>query len=393
MLEERLAQELKRRNLDREREKREYQRICAESEEIRDLKQKLQAAYTNKERTAQLQETQVRREIDVVNEARLERAMLENAERELQRVAQAEARKKQDRLRSKEVLQAQILEKERLRQEAYEQYLKERGQVDAIVNRIIQEDIRAQRDAESKKQQALRDMFESFKMRDEQRAHEIERDKQELDALRMFQLEQEARETQLLALRAKKEEARNEIFERLEADERKRREEQEQLENLKNDLYYEEFEFNERMKELERQDQQLRVRQELMAAREYQMKLKEERRAEEDRLEKEFRDKMLAKFAEDDRLEQMNAQRRRMKELEHKHQIDLLWDQKKQMLKAQQDREDEERRAQMADDQRKRDIIEQERQRLLREHLPVVASYLPKGTLRTQDERRFIAPS
>jgi hypothetical protein len=82
-----------------------------------------------------------------------------------------------------------------------------------------------------------------------------------------------------------------------------------------------------------------------------------------------------------------------MKELEHKHQIDLLWDQKKQMLKAQQDREDEERRAQMADDQRKRDIIEQERQRLLREHLPVVASYLPKGTLRTQDERRFIAPS
>jgi hypothetical protein len=319
--------------------------------------------------------------------------MLENAERELQRVAQAEARKKQDRLRSKEVLQAQILEKERLRQEAYEQYLKERGQVDAIVNRIIQEDIRAQRDAESKKQQALRDMFESFKMRDEQRAHEIERDKQELDALRMFQLEQEARETQLLALRAKKEEARNEIFERLEADERKRREEQEQLENLKNDLYYEEFEFNERMKELERQDQQLRVRQELMAAREYQMRLKEERRAEEDRLEKEFREKMLAKFAEDDRLEQMNAQRRRMKELEHKHQIDLLWDQKKQMLKAQQDREDEERRAQMADDQRKRDIIEQERQRLLREHLPVVASYLPKGTLRTQDERRFIAPS
>jgi len=393
MLEERLAQELKRRNIEREREKREYQRICAESEEIRDLKQKLQAAYTNKERTAQLQETQVRREMDVVNEARLERAMLENAERELQRVAEAEARKKQERLRSKEVLQAQILEKERLRQEAYEQYLKERSQVDAIVNRIIQEDIRAQRDAESKKQHSLRDMYESFKMRDEQRANEIERDKQELEALRLFQREQEARETQLAALRAKKEEARNEIFERLEADEKRRREEQEQLENLKNDLYYEEFEFNERMKELERQDQQLRVRQELMAAREYQMKLKEERKQEEERLEKEFRDKMLAKFAEDDRLEQMNAQRRRMKELEHKHQIDLLWDQKKQMLKAQQDREDDERRAQMADDQRKRDVIEQERQRLLREHLPVVSDYLPKGTLRTHDERRFIAPS
>ena len=33
---------------------------------------------------------------------------------------------------------------------------------------------------------------------------------------------------------------------------------------------------------------------------------------------------MLAKFAEDDRIEQMNAQRRRMKQLEHKRAVEKL---------------------------------------------------------------------
>ena len=35
---------------------------------------------------------------------------------------------------------------------------------------------------------------------------------------------------------------------------------------------------------------------------------------------------MLAKFAEDDRIEQMNAQRRRMKQLEHKRAVERLID-------------------------------------------------------------------
>ncbi len=47
----------------------------------------------------------------------------------------------------------------------------------------------------------------------------------------------------------------------------------------------------------------------------YQLKLKAERLAEERRMEEEFKIKMAEKFAEDERLEQMNAQKRRMREL------------------------------------------------------------------------------
>ena len=44
--------------------------------------------------------------------------------------------------------------------------------------------------------------------------------------------------------------------------------------------------------------------------------------AEEQRLEEVFKKKMMEKFAEDDRIEQMNQQRRRMKELEHKREVE-----------------------------------------------------------------------
>lgn len=42
-------------------------------------------------------------------------------------------------------------------------------------------------------------------------------------------------------------------------------------------------------------------------------------------MEEDFKSKMMEKFAEDDRIEQMNAQRRRMKELHHKKEVEMLW--------------------------------------------------------------------
>ncbi len=42
-------------------------------------------------------------------------------------------------------------------------------------------------------------------------------------------------------------------------------------------------------------------------------------------MEDEFKLKLMQKFAEDERLEQMNAQKRRMRELEHKREIEKLW--------------------------------------------------------------------
>lgn len=40
----------------------------------------------------------------------------------------------------------------------------------------------------------------------------------------------------------------------------------------------------------------------------------------------------MAKFAEDDRIEQMNAQKRRMKQVEHKRAVDVLLDERRRQM-------------------------------------------------------------
>lgn len=51
------------------------------------------------------------------------------------------------------------------------------------------------------------------------------------------------------------------------------------------------------------------------------MEVKEERKKEVDKLENEFKKKLMEKFADDERLEQYNAQRRRIKEIELKKEV------------------------------------------------------------------------
>lgn len=87
------------------------------------------------------------------------------------------------------------------------------------------------------------------------------------------------------------------------------------------------------------------------------MQLKAERAAEERRMEDEFKQRLMAKFAEDERLEQMNAQKRRMRELEHKREIERLWQEKLVIYKAQRDLELQERAAKEIETKRVADLI------------------------------------
>jgi hypothetical protein len=54
------------------------------------------------------------------------------------------------------------------------------------------------------------------------------------------------------------------------------------------------------------------------------MQVKEEKKRDEERMENEFKRKLMEKFAEDERLEQYNAQKRRMKEIEYKKEVMII---------------------------------------------------------------------
>jgi len=78
----------------------------------------------------------------------------------------------------------------------------------------------------------------------------------------------------------------------------------------------------------------------------------------------------------------MNAQKRRMKQLEHKRTVEALIAERLQKIEqeAQIEREISERERMLQ--QYRDDVVEQERQRLLQEHAGPLAGYLPKGVFR-----------
>ena len=60
-LEEEMAKVLQLKKQDNENKKKEYERVCNQSEEINELKKLISTAYANKERTAQIQDAQMRK--------------------------------------------------------------------------------------------------------------------------------------------------------------------------------------------------------------------------------------------------------------------------------------------------------------------------------------------
>jgi hypothetical protein len=62
-----LAKEMARMKIVDEKKKREIEKICAESDELKELQMKIKAAYLNKERSAQISETQYRTHQELVS--------------------------------------------------------------------------------------------------------------------------------------------------------------------------------------------------------------------------------------------------------------------------------------------------------------------------------------
>lgn len=86
----------------------------------------------------------------------------------------------------------------------------------------------------------------------------------------------------------------------------------------------------------------------------------------------------MEKFAEDERLEQMNAQKRRLREAEHKRDVEELWQQKLVLYQAEKQRELDEMMAKQAEEARLKQLIEEEKARMFAEHEAILRQHYPK---------------
>merc|ERR1712146_127306 len=105
--------------------------------------------------------------------------------------------------------------------------------------------------------------------------------------------------------------------------------------------------------------------------------------------EERFRAQLMANFAEDDRIEQLNDQKRRRKIQEHRKEVERLVKEKHQMYERERQQEIEEQERGKIEEARRHTIVEMERQRLLREHAGDLQNFFPKGSLSTSQTGCF----
>lgn len=172
------------------------------------------------------------------------------------------------------------------------------------------------------------------------------------------------------------------IAQNLEREQQKR----DELERIRQELYLEEQLETDRKKEMAEIEKRIRQRLDLRQMYEEQFALKKIAQQAVQEEEEAFRQQMQAKFAEDDRVEQMNAQKRRMKQLEHRKAVEKLIEDRHKQFIADKERELEEWQLEEKRQANIRAVVEEERQKLLKEHASKLLGYLPRGVLKGEDD-------
>lgn len=390
--EEKLADELARRNADKTREEQDRRRICDGSEELRALKERLHAAKVNKERAQQLLEIEFRRETD----RRVDHTIAEYMENErlehLELEHKLNIEKLKQRERVKTINQQQIAMKEAQREEALQEYQKEKAQVQELVDRIAREDFE-EAAAKAQKSEESRQMLLRFKQEAAERQEQMERDEFE-ENMRIAKYAADKAEGEAQLAR-EKEEAEKEkeriLLGQIEAIAYKNKE-KEELELLRCDLHLEEHEAEARRREELKLRKKLEDREEMKRAYISQMDMQEKKKAAALEEEERLRTALLAKFAEDDRLEQLNEHRRRMKVEAHKREAQRLIDLRREHFEQARNAERQQEESLRAEEGHRQAIIEEERQKLLKEYAIPLRDFLPKGTLENADDYNFVFP-
>uniref|UniRef100_A0A8C3XLW3 Meiosis-specific nuclear structural protein 1 n=1 Tax=Chelydra serpentina TaxID=8475 RepID=A0A8C3XLW3_CHESE len=356
--EERLATELARLNYEKSKDEKMRQQIKENSLELRELEKKLKSAYMNKERAAQIAEKEAIRYEKMKRDAEISQKMKEEQERVIMEESSAELRRNKEKILYQQELEKQLEEQEKKKQDAYEEFLKEKLMIDEIVRKIYEED-QMERQLKLEKMRATQRYIEEFQK--EQaiwRRKKREEMEEENRKIMEFANKQQQREEDRMA--------KAQLPKTL-----KSYKMPDDLEQVRQELYLEEQ--AEHFVELRQTyEAQLAFKKIVLQA------LQEEEEA--------FRQKMLAKFAEDDRIEQMNAQKRRMKQLEHRKAVEKLIEERHKQFLADKERELEERQLEERRQGNIHAIVEEERQKLLKEHATKLLGYLPRGILKDEDD-------
>jgi hypothetical protein len=386
-----LASQISQRNAKQDRIEREVQRMCDNSEELKELEKKLNIAYVNKERAAQHQEGLLSRQLERARET----AMDDQMEYERQAFLQAEGDKVEARRllagEQKTVLQRQIMERQVLAVEAREEAQRDKDMVEQIVQKINTQD-RLEVEERNMKKEETRALVKFFQAeRDQKKAdilHEEKRQEAEIKTYYDLLAKRNAEED---AAKKAAEEEKKRRWAKVVAETRQQNQSKEEFNILRDMLWEEELEAKRIADDKNRVIKREADKKEMMTQNQKQLSAKkvmiQEMEDEEQRIVK----VMLAKFAQDEQLEVDKQQARQGMKDSYIQNIQGQRAQRAALYESEKQREMEERDYAGEMEEYRLRVVAEARKRLLEQHAVRLKGFLPKGAIRGEDEHRIMA--
>ncbi|XP_067628802.1 meiosis-specific nuclear structural protein 1 [Eurosta solidaginis] len=368
--------------------KKRRQQLRQNNMELRQLEKQLKAAYVSK----LLAEQKVAAE--KLKEEQMKSKRLEDIEFEKQQLLSKEALKESEKneLKKKQefrnVLLGQMAESQQRRKEEYTEVLKEREDMQKLLQKYKLEHDAELLELEQRKVNAKKEMDEFMRLQAEIKAKEMTKKMDEAERFQEMIKERELKNLQTKLDRDLKAQKRAELSDRIgqqlyqvESEKRKR-------ENLLLDLLVEERNTNEDMRykqSLEKQNNdRIQMRMEFERYRSERGRRKLEREQNEDAV---FLAEMHKELAERDRLDQLADEKRRQKIREHRRAIQEMIE-SRQRQRALDAAEELKWHEYLINEERKNnEIIEKERLEMLKSAPADVLSYLPAGVLKETDRK------
>ena len=360
-------------------EKLEKERIFKEDDDISEIKNSIQRAKLNKILAKQIYQNQMKRIQNIINDTRTDEQVLKDQNLEHDKQNEEEEKKRKERLKNKYLIQQQIKEKEILKQESKKEYEKDRKDIENLINTIKKEDQLAKEELERKRNIAKTYMENSYARKAEQKRKEKEDERLEKEKERKYQEDMKKREDDFKGQKEKIQLEKDKIFNQLCEQEAQRRAENDYWENVRNELYLEQGDKKRKMEEQAEKEKKQRQKEEMMASALLHKKIKEENKIKEHEQEQVFRKKYLEKIQEEEELDRLNAKKRKQKELELKMEVEKQWQQKLAQYQLQKEEELKNKEQLKIKEAARKYIIEQEKQRLIKENESLLKGYYPLG--------------
>ena len=360
-------------------EKITNEKMFGENDEIKEIKSAIEYAKLNQARAKQIQQNQFKRIQNLIKDTKADEEVLKKLKSDKQKDFEENAKKKEERIKAKKLLQQQMKDKENLKKEADKEYQKDLQDIKRIMEAIHAEDIANKKEDQRKKNIAKQYMYNAYKEKEERKKKELEEEKLQQERERKHHESVEKRESDLNDKKAQIQQEKDKIFNKLCLEEAKRQAEKDYWENVRNDLYTEQENLRAKNEEKAEKEKLLKQKEDMLQSAIEQMKRKEDIKKKGKEEENELQKRMKEKFQEDEKHEMDNILKKKEQEQKMKQEIEKQWQYKLQQYQEQKKAEIALLNKRQQDELNKKYLVEQEKKRLIQENETLLKNYFPSG--------------